>query len=69
MVPPDAIRSTASLKFRNCTDAVLEQAYRSDRSATFRVQRRPGSITELHEDDYFHNRQIVRLSDTGHLTN
>lgn len=34
-----------------------------------RVQPRPGSITELHEDDYFHNRQIVRLSDTGHLTN
>lgn len=27
----------------------------------------PGSITTLHEDDYFHNRQIVRLSDTRHL--
>lgn len=28
----------------------------------------PGSITELHEDDYFHNRQVVRLGDTSHLT-
>ena len=26
-----------------------------------------GSITELCEDDYFHNRQIVSLSDTRHL--
>ena len=26
-----------------------------------------GSITELREDDYFHNRQVVRLGDTGHL--
>lgn len=25
-----------------------------------------GSITELRED-YFHNRQVVRLGDTGHL--
>ncbi|WP_433665336.1 histidine phosphatase family protein [Nocardia sp. CA-128927] len=27
-----------------------------------------GSITELGEDDYFHNRQVVRLGDTRHLT-
>ena len=27
----------------------------------------PGSITALHEDDYFHNRQIVSLGETGHL--
>ena len=31
----------------------------------FRVD--SGSITELWEDDYFHNRQIVGLSDTRHL--
>lgn len=33
-----------------------------------RVRADPGSITELHEDDYFHNRQIVRLADTQHIT-
>ena len=27
-----------------------------------------GSITELREDDFFHNRTIVRLNDTAHLT-
>jgi probable phosphoglycerate mutase len=27
----------------------------------------PGSITVLHEDDYFHNRQVVSLGDTRHL--
>ncbi|QBS45480.1 histidine phosphatase family protein [Nocardia sp. CS682] len=27
-----------------------------------------GSITELREDDYFHNRQVVRLGDTRHLS-
>lgn len=27
-----------------------------------------GSITTLHEDDYFHNRQVISLSDTRHLT-
>ncbi|MET9954401.1 histidine phosphatase family protein [Streptomyces sp. NPDC006339] len=26
-----------------------------------------GSITTLHEDDFFHNRQIVALADTHHL--
>lgn len=26
-----------------------------------------GSITELREDDYFHNRQLVRIGDTRHL--
>ncbi|MEV0245777.1 histidine phosphatase family protein [Nocardia sp. NPDC050712] len=26
-----------------------------------------GSITELREDDYFHNRELVGLGDTGHL--
>ncbi|MEU6846210.1 histidine phosphatase family protein [Streptomyces sp. NPDC046716] len=26
-----------------------------------------GSITTLHEDDFFHNRQIVSLGDTSHL--
>ncbi|MET7641177.1 histidine phosphatase family protein [Streptomyces sp. NPDC005438] len=26
-----------------------------------------GSITELREDDFFHNRQVVRLADTSHL--
>ncbi|MEY8566606.1 histidine phosphatase family protein [Corynebacteriaceae bacterium 7-707] len=33
--------------------------------ARFRVT--PGSITELQEDDYFHNRTLVRLNDTSHL--
>ncbi len=27
-----------------------------------------GGITELHEDDWFHNRQVVRLNDTRHLS-
>ncbi|MFJ2440104.1 MULTISPECIES: histidine phosphatase family protein [unclassified Streptomyces] len=27
-----------------------------------------GSVTHLREDDFFHNRQIVHLGDTGHLT-
>ncbi|WUM85250.1 histidine phosphatase family protein [Nocardia salmonicida] len=27
----------------------------------------PGGITELREDDFFHNRQVFRLDDTGHL--
>lgn len=27
----------------------------------------PGSITVLREDDFFHNRQVVSLADTGHL--
>ncbi|GAB2638545.1 histidine phosphatase family protein [Nocardia goodfellowii] len=27
----------------------------------------PGSITELSEDDYFHNRRLVTLGDVGHL--
>ena len=27
-----------------------------------------GSITILREDDYFHNRQVVSLGDTAHLT-
>lgn len=27
----------------------------------------PGSITTLREDDYWHNRQVVRLGDTRHL--
>ncbi|WP_433623150.1 histidine phosphatase family protein [Nocardia sp. CA-120079] len=27
----------------------------------------PGSITELREDDYFRNRQVVSLGDTRHL--
>ena len=26
-----------------------------------------GSITELREDDFFHNRQVVCLGDTSHL--
>ena len=26
-----------------------------------------GSITTLHEDDYFHNRQLLSLGDTRHL--
>ncbi len=33
--------------------------------ASFRA--RPGSITTLREDDFFHNRQVVSLGDTGHL--
>lgn len=33
--------------------------------ASFRAP--PGSITTLHEDDFFHNRQVVRLADTRHL--
>lgn len=32
------------------------------------VRASPGGITELHEDDRFHNRQIVRLDDTTHLS-
>jgi probable phosphoglycerate mutase len=28
---------------------------------------RPGGITTLVEDDFFHNRQVVTLADTGHL--
>lgn len=28
----------------------------------------PGSITTLREDDYFHNRQVVTLADTRHLS-
>lgn len=32
---------------------------------TFRSS--PGGITSLREDDYFHNRQVVRLNDTSHL--
>ena len=28
---------------------------------------KPGGITTLHEDDYFHNRQVVALSDVRHL--
>lgn len=28
---------------------------------------KPGSITTLREDDYFHNRQVVTLTDTSHL--
>ncbi len=27
----------------------------------------PGGITHLREDDYFHDRQVVSLSDVGHL--
>ncbi len=34
--------------------------------ARFRVS--PGSITTLQEDDYFHNRTLVSLNETGHLT-
>ncbi|MFD5121354.1 histidine phosphatase family protein [Streptomyces sp. NPDC058385] len=33
--------------------------------ASFRAP--PGSITTLHEDDFFHNRQVVSLGDTLHL--
>ena len=33
--------------------------------ASFRA--RPGSITTLREDDFFHNRQVVSLGHTGHL--
>ncbi|RII16958.1 putative phosphoserine phosphatase 2 [Streptomyces sp. YIM 130001] len=33
--------------------------------AAFRAA--PGSITVLHEDDYFHNRQVVELGGTRHL--
>ncbi|WP_405168064.1 histidine phosphatase family protein [Nocardia sp. NBC_01499] len=32
-----------------------------------RFQAASGSITELREDDYFHNRQVVSLGDTRHL--
>lgn len=28
---------------------------------------KPGSITTLHQDDYFHNRQVAVLADTHHL--
>ncbi|MCB5164934.1 histidine phosphatase family protein [Streptomyces bambusae] len=34
--------------------------------ASFRAP--AGSITTLREDDYFHNRQVVSLADTRHLT-
>ncbi|MEV8314648.1 histidine phosphatase family protein [Streptomyces sp. NPDC059900] len=33
--------------------------------ASFRAP--SGSITTLHEDDFFHNRQVARLGDTRHL--
>ncbi|MFD3707063.1 histidine phosphatase family protein [Nocardia sp. NPDC058658] len=33
--------------------------------AAFRAT--PGGITELREDDFFHNRQVVHLDDTRHL--
>ncbi|MGW5867090.1 histidine phosphatase family protein [Streptomyces sp. NPDC055239] len=33
--------------------------------ASFRAS--SGSITTLHEDDFFHNRQVVSLGDTHHL--
>lgn len=33
--------------------------------ATFRSK--PGSITTLHQDDFFHNRQVAVLADTSHL--
>ncbi|MEV5834224.1 histidine phosphatase family protein [Nocardia sp. NPDC052112] len=33
-----------------------------------RLHAAPGSITELREDDYFHNRQVVGLGDTRHLS-
>ncbi|NUS13692.1 MAG: histidine phosphatase family protein, partial [Streptomyces sp.] len=29
---------------------------------------RAGSITTLYEDDFFHNRQVLALADTRHLT-
>ncbi|MBP2189690.1 putative phosphoglycerate mutase [Nocardia goodfellowii] len=32
-----------------------------------RFQAASGSITELRQDDYFHNRQLVSLGDTRHL--
>jgi 2,3-bisphosphoglycerate-dependent phosphoglycerate mutase len=35
--------------------------------ASFRLA--SGSITHLHEDDYFHNRTLVDLSNTSHLHN
>ena len=31
------------------------------------VRASSGSITELDEDDYFHNRRVVRLNDVSHL--
>lgn len=31
------------------------------------IRSRPGSTTTLREDDYFHNRQFVQLSDISHL--
>lgn len=38
-----------------------------DSLAYARFQATPGSITELHQDDYFHNRQIRTLGSTTHL--
>ncbi|WP_433576494.1 histidine phosphatase family protein [Nocardia brasiliensis] len=38
-----------------------------DALAYARFQATPGSITELHEDPYFHNRQIRTLGSTTHL--
>jgi 2,3-bisphosphoglycerate-dependent phosphoglycerate mutase len=34
--------------------------------AAFRVS--PGGITDLRQDDYFHNRQVVQLNDVTHLS-
>ncbi|MFH8610909.1 histidine phosphatase family protein [Streptomyces sp. NPDC018029] len=45
--------------------AWIKMPYESLGSVSFRAP--SGSITELREDDFFHNRQVVSLGATGHL--
>ncbi|GAB2611603.1 histidine phosphatase family protein [Streptomyces capparidis] len=45
--------------------AWIGMPYESLGSVSFRAP--SGSITVLHEDDFFHNRQVAVLGDTGHL--
>ncbi|ARX88165.1 phosphoglycerate kinase [Streptomyces alboflavus] len=45
--------------------AWIKMPYDSVGSVHFRAP--SGSITVLHEDDFFHNRQVVRVGDTRHL--
>ncbi|WJV44866.1 histidine phosphatase family protein [Streptomyces flavofungini] len=45
--------------------AWIKMPYESVGSVSFRAP--SGSITVLREDDFFHNRQVVRVGDTRHL--
>jgi probable phosphoglycerate mutase len=43
----------------------IKMPFESLGSVSFRAPL--GSITTLHEDDFFHNRQVVSVGDTRHL--